>query len=116
MPGTPCTGAPADCGGNPADCTVKLPCSNDAACVPPAQPANYGLCVFKCPGNPPICPIGSFPTSGNGPCTSPAGACPSENACITQTSNTLCTISEPIDELAQPVAGVTCTVTITEEP
>jgi cysteine-rich repeat protein len=118
MPGTACTGAPADCGSNPADCTVKIPCTSDVSCIGSGTPASpqFGLCVFKCPGNPPICPIGSFPTSGNGPCTSPAGGCPSENACITQTSNTLCTVSEPIDELAQPVAGVTCSVTITEEP
>jgi hypothetical protein len=27
-----------------------------------------------------------------------------------------CTVTDPVDALAQPVAGVTCTITISETP
>jgi hypothetical protein len=95
----------AACGAN-GPC-VKSTCNVDGDCT------GFGLCVFKCPANPPVCPAGSFPTGGAvGPCTTVAGACPNDNACITQTANTTCTISDPVDALGQPVDGVTCTVDI----
>jgi cysteine-rich repeat protein len=75
-----------------------------------------GGCVLKCPANPPSCAPGTFPTDiPDGPCTAPAGGCPGENACITQTSVTGCAVSSPTKfegGQAIPVDGVTCTVTI----
>ena len=75
-----------------------------------------GRCSVFCPGNPPVCAPGTFPTTiPAGPCTSPAGGCPGENSCITQIDSTKCTISNPVSFNgvdAVPVDGVTCTVTI----
>jgi cysteine-rich repeat protein len=113
LPGTPCSNPPqaTDCGGDMSQCTLR-PCTADSSCT-----GGFGLCVFKCPANPPVCPIGTFPPPNMvGPCTSTPGGCPSENACISQTASTLCTVSDPVDDQGQPVSGVSCSVTITEVP
>jgi hypothetical protein len=46
------------------------------------------------------------------------GACPTNNVCVSQTQQTQvsCVVTDPVDGLAQPVSGVTCTITITEAP
>jgi cysteine-rich repeat protein len=66
--------------------------------------------------NPPDCAIGHFPAQADGVCSTPAGACPSNNICTDQdflvTSS--CGVSDPVDALASPVAGVTCTTSVTE--
>jgi hypothetical protein len=71
-------------------------------------PSNDPACLF----NPPVCPTGNFPTSTVGPCTSPAGACPSDNVCVSQNDSTACQVISPVDSDGQPVAGVTCSVAI----
>ena len=112
LPGTVCTVATevAVCGG--AGLCVKRPCVSDASCAP-----TLGTCVGKCPANPPVCPVGTFPTGGMvGPCTTVNGGCPGDNACVTQTASTICTVTDPVDDMGNPVDGVTCSVTITEVP
>jgi cysteine-rich repeat protein len=75
-----------------------------------------GRCTFRCPGNPPVCPAGHFPTSlPAGPCDNVPGACPGEGVCVTQVEATSCIVSSPVTfngSDAVPVSGVTCTVTI----
>ncbi len=46
------------------------------------------------------------------------GACPTGNVCVSQALQTQqsCQVTDPVDALAQPVAGVTCSITITEAP
>ncbi len=46
------------------------------------------------------------------------GACPTNNVCVSQAQQTQvsCQVTDPVDGFAQPVAGVTCTITITEAP
>jgi cysteine-rich repeat protein len=87
---------------------------------------NRNLNVIDCTegGNPPVCGNGHFPNvtppppfvvgSDIGPCDNVAGACPSENACVTQTNVTTCAVTDPVDENGQPVTGVSCSVTIEE--
>jgi cysteine-rich repeat protein len=72
--------------------------------------------IISCTGadNPPAC--GTAPPPGVvGACSNPGG-CPGDNFCIDQTAVTGCSVSDPVDDLGQPVAGVTCAVTITEIP
>jgi len=74
----------------------------------------YGCCpsgnTGNCFANPPACTAfdPALPNVGT-----PAGCCPADNACTTQTLATGCSVSSPVDEFGQPVAGVTCSVTIT---
>lgn len=64
-------------------------------------------------GDPLVCSPGSNLPFGPGP---QAGCCPGDNACVTQADLTSCSVSDPVDVLGQPVAGVTCSVSITEVP
>lgn len=64
-------------------------------------------------GDPLVCSPGTNLPYGPGP---QAGCCPGDNACYTQVEATGCAVSDPVDELGQPVAGVTCSVTVTELP
>jgi len=72
--------------------------------------------IISCTGadNPPSCGTQPPPTEV-GACSNPGG-CPGDNFCNSQTELTNCSVSDPVDELGQPVAGVTCSVTITELP
>jgi cysteine-rich repeat protein len=159
LPGTVCT-SDGDCGGTPGTCQPK-PCTSDASCT-----GGFGTCVFKCPANPPVCPLGLFPDSSIGTCacaatcgadldadttaagddvqliavgnacpsanacvvglgpnnqgdtyaasgdTGVAGGCPGDNVCVSQLSQTTCSVSSPADEMGDPVEGVTCTITV----
>lgn len=60
-----------------------------------------------------LCNPGTNLPFGPGP---QAGCCPGDNSCFSQTQATGCAVSDPVDELGQPVAGVTCSVTVTEMP
>lgn len=64
-------------------------------------------------GDPLVCTPGTNLPFGPGP---QAGCCPGDNACYTQVEATGCAVSDPVDEFGQPVAGVTCSVTVTELP
>jgi cysteine-rich repeat protein len=68
--------------------------------------------------NPPVCANGHFPLTAVGPCDNRVGACPSDNVCVSQDLQVKksCTVTDPVDALAQPVAGVTCSIAITETP
>ncbi len=74
----------------------------------------------KCPANPPSCGTGpSLSPPALGVCTTsgtPNGGCPGDNACVSQSEIMTCTVSNPSSLDGQPVAGVTCSVTITELP
>lgn len=74
-------------------------------------PAQY---VVSCTEPPPAC--GTAPPPGVvGECSNPGG-CPGGD-CVDQTTFlTSCSVSDPVDELGQPVAGVTCSVSVTELP
>ena len=91
------------CGGrcSPAPTTV---CFSDADC------GGGQFCDF---GDPLVCSPATNLPFGPGP---QAGCCPGDNACISQPDITGCTVSDPVDALGQPVAGVTCSVTVTEQP
>lgn len=79
-------------------------CAGDAGC---------GVGEFCDFGDPLVCSPGTDLPFGPGP---QAGCCPGDNACVSQQSITSCSISDPVDALGQPVAGVTCSVTISEAP
>jgi cysteine-rich repeat protein len=64
-------------------------------------------------GDPLLCNPGTNLPFGPGP---QAGCCGGDNACYTQVEATGCSVSDPVDEFGQPVAGVTCSVTVTEQP
>jgi cysteine-rich repeat protein len=114
-----CTGAGT---GTCSPSSFCLGASNPAACCTGSKTGTCtaadvgGRCTFRCPGNPPVCAPGNFPTTvPSGPCTNVAGACPGDNVCVSQMSQTACTVSDPVKfegGQAVPVPGVTCTVTI----
>jgi len=64
-------------------------------------------------GDPLVCSPGVNLPFGPGP---QAGCCPGDNSCVAQDAITSCAISDPVDALGQPVAGVTCSVSVTEVP
>jgi cysteine-rich repeat protein len=70
----------------------------------------------SCSSNPPSC--GTQPSLDPpviGMCSNPGG-CPGDNACVSQAGIMSCSVSNPSDLDGQPVAGVTCSVAITELP
>jgi cysteine-rich repeat protein len=69
---------------------------------------NPGECAD--PNLPPSCT--SFPLTEVGAGT-PAGCCPADNACVSQTTATTCSVSGAVDENGVEIPGVTCTITIT---
>jgi hypothetical protein len=112
----------AQCGGVAGDCQ-GIPCASaPEVCNGAGTDASpeFGVCVFKCPANPPVCTPGHFPASTAGTCdgtgSGPNGGCPSNNACVSQTSVMGCAVSNPSDTNGQPVSGVTCSVVVTEGP
>ena len=64
-------------------------------------------------GDPLVCSPGSNLPFGPGP---QAGCCPGDNACISQANITGCAVSDPVDANGQPIAGVTCSVSVVEQP
>lgn len=64
-------------------------------------------------GNQLVCNPATNLPFGPGP---QAGCCPADNACFSQVQATGCAVSDPVDELGQPISGVTCSVTVTEQP
>lgn len=109
-----CNNIAGDC--SPLDCSSTVPDCQGAG--PKGQP-QYGNCVFICPGNPPVCSPGHFPASTVGTCdgtaSGPNGGCPGDNACTSQASTHTCQVASPTDTSGQPVSGVTCSLTITEQ-
>jgi len=106
-----CSGVPVD----QATCTVNHECSR----LGDQTNGTYGCgSIF----NPPGAPNGSFDPSGLvGPPTVPParpGSCPTGNTCVEQAQLTeaSCTVTQPVDALGQDIAGVTCSITITEAP
>jgi cysteine-rich repeat protein len=98
----------------------------DAACTPGF------VCDFDPAGgsDPPLCKPGHFPSPQHplpfvvgtdiGPCdgtsNGPPHGCGGDNVCVSQTDATACSVTDPVDVDANPISGVTCTVTITEAP
>jgi cysteine-rich repeat protein len=64
-------------------------------------------------GDPLVCSPGSNLPFGPGP---QAGCCPADNSCISQPNITDCTVSDPVDANGQPISGVTCSVSVVEQP
>lgn len=120
-PGTVCT-SDAQCGGVVGDCQGVLCAADPLVCVGNGTEAEpqYGVCVFKCLANPPVCAPGHFPAQTAGTCdgtaTGPNGGCPGDNACVVQATAHTCHVGNPIDVDGQPVLGVTCSVSVAELP
>jgi cysteine-rich repeat protein len=116
-PGTVCT-SDAQCGNVAGDCQGVLCAADPSVCNGNGTDAEpqYGVCVFKCIANPPVCAIGHFPAATVGTCDNVAGACPSNNDCFPQIATHTCQVSGPVDDQGQPVAGVTCSVNVVEVP
>lgn len=72
--------------------------------------------------NPPACKAGHFPAEAVGMCdgtsSGPVTGCPSNNDCISQVTLTSasCNVTDPVDQLARHIDGVTCSIAITEMP
>lgn len=64
-------------------------------------------------GDPLVCSPGTNLPFGPGP---QAGCCPADNACFSQAQITGCAVTDPVDANGQPIAGVTCSVTVVEQP
>lgn len=79
-------------------------------CLSAADCASGEICDN---GDPLVCSPGTNLPFGPGP---QAGCCPGDNACYSQVEATGCAVSDPVDEFGQAVAGVTCSVTVTEQP
>ena len=135
-----CNADPEDgaaCFCNTFGATVTAGQCASASCSTGACPAGGPLDMATCvdcptlPGcfqsyNPPVCGIGHFPPQAVGMCTGPSGGsggafgdpsgCPSGNDCISQDAlvKKSCSVANPVDALARPIDGVTCTITITE--
>lgn len=75
--------------------------------------AGCGVGEFCDVGDPLVCSPGTNLPFGPGP---QAGCCPGDNACFTQADITGCAVSDPVDALGQPVAGVSCSVSVVEQP
>jgi len=103
------------------DCGTPLDVATCEAC-PELGDRNNG--TFGCADifNGPVCKPGHFASSNVGGCdgtaSGPIGGCPLGNTCERQEEITTqsCTVSDPVDHNGQPVAGVTCTITVTEAP
>lgn len=102
-------GLPGTCG---AGVDAGEPCLFNSDCDSAVEGDHLGNCNASCASGPPVCSVGSFPTTSAGRCTPDNDGCPGDNACQTQTDATQCSITGPTDANAQPVLGVTCTVTI----
>jgi cysteine-rich repeat protein len=118
-PGKACTVATetADCSGVPVD---QATCTADHACSRLGDQTNgfYGCASIF---NPPGAANGQFPPVAVGPTTvppAPPGSCPTNNTCVSQIALTQlsCHVSNPVNHLALPVDGVTCSIDITEAP
>jgi len=119
-PGKACTTANEThtCSGVAVD---EATCKTNHACSRLGDQTNgtYGCASIF---NPPNAPNGSFGNPGPvGPPNIPPalpGSCPTNNTCVDQTQLTAasCTVSQPVDKNGQAVAGVSCSVTITEAP
>jgi cysteine-rich repeat protein len=79
-------------------------CFNDGQC------GGGAVCDF---GNQVVCNPATNLPFGPGP---QAGCCPADNACFSQVQATGCAVSDPVDEFGQSIAGVTCSVTVIEQP
>jgi cysteine-rich repeat protein len=105
-----CSGVPVDA----ATCTANHACSR----LGDQTNGTYGCgSIF----NPPGAPNGSFDLVKVGPPTVPPalpGSCPTNNTCVDQAQQmeVSCTVTNPVDALGQEVAGVTCSLSITEAP
>lgn len=89
-------------------------CNSDADCLGTVSASDLtpvqGTCVDGA-DNPPACPTGQFPTDSVGG-GSVEDCCPSDNACVSQTTATTCAVSDPVDSTGAPVDGVSCAVTV----
>jgi cysteine-rich repeat protein len=79
-------------------------CYSDSGCA---------LGEFCDVGDPLVCSPGQNLPLGPGP---QAGCCPADNECKTQAEVTGCAVSDPVDTNGQPIAGVTCSVSVVEHP
>jgi cysteine-rich repeat protein len=121
-PGKACTAANESlaCSGSLVD---EATCTTNHACSRLGDQTNgtYGCTSIF---NPLGAKIGQFPAVAVGPAMavqfgfSTEGACPTNNTCADQAQLTeaSCHVTDPVDGLAQPVSGVTCTITVTEAP
>jgi cysteine-rich repeat protein len=101
------------------DCGTPITVATCEAC-PQLGDRNNG--TFGCADifNGPVCKPGNFPAQSvdgcNGTANGPTGGCPLGNTCELQAEVTTqsCTVTDPVDHNGQNVAGVTCTITVTE--
>jgi cysteine-rich repeat protein len=107
-----------DCAGATIDPNT---CKASFECGRVGDFANNGSATHGCATifDPPICTNGHFPSETPGTCDNtitPVGGCPSNNNCVNQAQITegSCQITDPVDHLGQPVAGVTCQITVIE--
>src|SRR5262249_23155629 len=108
-----CSGVPVD----QATCTASHGCSR----LGDQTNGTYGCASIF---NPPNAPNRTFPTRPPGPVGPPTappalpGSCPTNNTCTDQTQLTeaSCTVTQPVDAFGQTVAGVTCSIAVTEGP
>lgn len=96
------------CGGR-----CRLPNGNGGSgtvCLDASSCLGGEICDY---GDPLVCSPGTNLPFGPGP---QAGCCPGDNACISQANITGCAVSDPVDANGQPINGVTCFVTVVEQP
>lgn len=75
--------------------------------------ADCGVGQFCDVGDPLVCSPATNLPFGPGP---QAGCCPADNACFTQAQITGCAVTDPVDANGQPISGVTCSVSVVEQP
>ncbi len=118
--GATCTAATeaVDCASAPVDTAT---CTASFQCGRVGNFANNGAGSRGCATifDPPPCTNGHFPPNTPGTCDgtiTPVGGCPTNNNCVSQKQITTdsCQITDPVDHLGQPVAGVTCQITVIE--
>ena len=96
------------CGGR-----CRLPSGSGGSgtvCLDAASCGAGEICDY---GDPLVCSPGTNLPFGPGP---QVGCCPGDNACISQANITGCAVSDPVDANGQPIAGVTCSVSVVEQP
>ena len=86
---------------------------NVIGCCDAATDADGDATFQECtdPNAPVVCPPGSFPESTVGP-GGTEDCCPADNACVTQTAATTCSVTQPVGPGGAAVDGVGCTVFI----
>ncbi len=97
------TCAPKHCVGDNSACSVNADCTG---------PGEGGVCTQseECVPRHDVCSVSQWQECGE-----PGdAACPPGEDCVTQSSRTTCTVLSALDEFANEVDGVTCSINVTE--